>query len=104
MRSVMAGLMGLVLAMPAAAQPARSGETAGRYAVTSVAGSNGGPATVIMVDTATGQTWMLVQTPGPPIQWAPVRFLTPGNPATLTPLPPAPNAVGTRPVTGETAR
>jgi hypothetical protein len=104
MRGVMVRVIGIVLALPAVAQPARTVEAAGRYEVTSVAGGNGGPATVIMVDTATGQTWMLVQTPGPPIQWAPVRFLTPGNPATLTPLPPAPNAVGTRPATGEAGR
>jgi hypothetical protein len=50
-----------------------------------------------MVDTATGQSWILVQTPGPPVQWAPVRFWTPGSPPQLAPLPPAPGAVGSRP-------
>ncbi len=73
---------------PAAAQP----QPTGRYQVTATAGS---PPTVVMHDTTTGQSWVLVQTPGPPVQWAPLRFWAPDN--RLTALPPTPTTVGTRP-------
>jgi hypothetical protein len=76
---------GLALAQPAPAP--------GRYQVTATAGSP-----PIMIDTVTGQSWVLVQTPGPPVQWAPLRFWNPGN--TLTPLPPGPGVVGNRPSPG----
>jgi len=74
----------------AAAQP----QPTGRYQVTTAAGT---PPTIIMHDTSTGQSWVLVQTPGPPVQWAPVRFWGPAS--TLTPLPPTPTTVGPRTVT-----
>ena len=80
-------------ALPAAAGPAAA-QQSGRYQVTAVPGAAGGQPTVVMLDTATGQSWTLVQTPGPPVQWAPLRFWTPGNPPTLSPLPSPPAAVG----------
>ena len=92
MRLLLAGLLGAAMAMPAFAA-----EPAGRYQVTAAPAAAGSPPTVVMVDTATGQSWILVQTPGPPVQWAPVRFWTPGSPPTLEALPPAATGVGTRP-------
>ncbi|WP_426954994.1 hypothetical protein [Muricoccus radiodurans] len=89
---VVAGLAGT--AGPSLAQPAPA---AGRFQVAAAPGAPGAPPTVVMVDTATGQSWVLVQTPGPPVQWAPVRFWTPGSPPALAPLPPGPSEVGTRP-------
>lgn len=74
----------LLLPGLAAAQPATA---PGRYQAVP-----GNP--TVLIDTATGQSWVLVQTPGPPVQWAPLRFWSPGN--VLAPLPPAPGAVGTR--------
>ncbi|MBR0646637.1 hypothetical protein [Plastoroseomonas hellenica] len=78
----------LLLPGVAAAQPAPA---PGRYQAVP-----GNP--TVLIDTATGQSWVLVQTPGPPVQWAPLRFWTPGN--VLAPLPPAPGAVGNRPSGG----
>lgn len=83
---------------PAAAQPY------GRYQVTAAPGAAGEPPTVVMLDTATGQSWVLVQTPGPPVQWAPLRFWAPGNPPVLSPLPPSAADVGSRSSGGDAAR
>ncbi|MBR0655675.1 hypothetical protein [Plastoroseomonas arctica] len=77
----------LCLPSLAVAQP----QPNGRYQVTAAIGT---PPTIVMHDTSTGQSWVLVQTPGPPVQWAPVRFWGPQN--SLTPLPPTPTTVGTR--------
>ena len=47
----------------------------------------------LLVDTATGQTWMLYHETGQVIQWVPLPFSAgKGRPA--TPLPPSPDAVG----------
>ena len=82
---------------PAAAQGVRSQVgPMGRYQVVAAPSGAGSVPVVMLVDTATGQSWLLVQTPGPPVQWAPVRFWTPGDPPVLVPLPPAPGAVGSR--------
>lgn len=78
--------------LPAAAQAPP--DQAGRYQVVAAPGAAGAAPVLVMVDTATGQSWVLVQTPGPPVQWAPVRFWTPGNPPVLVPLPPVPAAIG----------
>jgi hypothetical protein len=76
---------------------AAAAQAPGRYQVVAAPGGGDAPPSLVMVDTATGQSWILVQTPGPPVQWAPVRFWTPGSPPQLAPLPPAPGAVGSRP-------
>lgn len=86
-----AGVLAVAVSLPASAQQA------GRYQVVGAPGNATSPPTVVLVDTATGQSWILVQTPGPPVQWAPVRFFTPGNPPTLAPTPPVAAAVGNRP-------
>ena len=100
------GVLVVTLCFPVMAQRAGAQGTgvqgtgtqgAGRYQVTAASGEGNAPPTVVLVDTATGQSWVLVQTPGPPVQWAPVRFFTPGNPPTLAPTPPPVASVGSRP-------
>ena len=47
----------------------------------------------LLLDTATGQTWMLYHETGQVIQWIPLRFSA-GKDRPSTPLPPSPDAVG----------
>ncbi len=47
----------------------------------------------LLMDTATGQSWMLYHEPGQAIQWLPLRFWG-GKDRPATPLPPSPDAVG----------
>ena len=46
-----------------------------------------------LLDTATGQSWMLYHETGQAIQWLPLRFWG-GKDRPATPLPPSPDAVG----------
>jgi len=47
----------------------------------------------LLLDTATGQSWMLYHETGQPIQWLPLPFWA-GKDQPITPLPPPPEAVG----------
>ena len=47
----------------------------------------------LLLDTATGQSWMLYHETGQAIQWLPLRFWG-GKDRPATPLPPSPAAVG----------
>jgi hypothetical protein len=47
----------------------------------------------LLLDTATGQSWMLYHETGQAIQWLPLRFSA-GRDHPATPLPPSPDAVG----------
>ncbi len=47
----------------------------------------------LLLDTATGQSWVLYHETGQAIQWLPLRFWG-GKDRSATPLPPSPDAVG----------
>jgi hypothetical protein len=47
----------------------------------------------LLLDTATGQSWMLYHETGQAIQWLPLRFWG-GKDRSSTPLPPSPDAIG----------
>jgi hypothetical protein len=47
----------------------------------------------LLLDTATGQSWMLYHETGQAIQWLPLRFWA-GRDRPAIPLPPSPDAVG----------
>ncbi len=66
----------------------------GRYQMVAVPASQSQtfPETLLM-DTATGQTWMLYHETGQSIVWLPIRFSA-GKDRPATPLPPSPDAVG----------
>ena len=66
----------------------------GRYQMIAVPASQSQtfPQTVLM-DTATGQTWILYHETGQSIEWLPLRFSA-GKDRPATPLPPSPDAVG----------
>jgi hypothetical protein len=67
---------------------------AGRYQLVAVSASQSQtfPQTLLL-DTATGQTWILYHETGQAIQWLPLRFSA-GTDRPQTPLPPSPDAVG----------
>jgi hypothetical protein len=66
----------------------------GRYQMIAVPASESQtfPETLLM-DTATGQTWILYHETGQSIEWLPLRFSA-GKDRPTTPLPPSPDAVG----------
>ena len=66
----------------------------GRYQMVAVPASQSQtfPETLLL-DTATGQTWILYHETGQSIQWLPLRFSA-GKDRPTTPLPPSPDAVG----------
>jgi len=47
----------------------------------------------LLLDTATGRSWMLYHETGQPIQWLPLPFWA-GKDRPITPLPPPPEVVG----------
>jgi hypothetical protein len=67
---------------------------AGRYQMTAVPASQSQtfPQTFLL-DTATGQSWILYHETGQSIQWLPLRFWD-GKDRPPTPLPPSAEAVG----------
>jgi hypothetical protein len=86
----------VLLAMLLAATPSAYGQEAqvGRYQMVAVPASESQtfPQTLLL-DTGTGQTWILYHETGQAIQWVPLRFSAgKDRPATL--LPPSPDAVG----------
>ena len=66
----------------------------GRYQLVAVPASQAQtfPETLLL-DTATGQTWMLYHETGQAIEWLPLRFSA-GKDRPATALPPSPDAVG----------
>jgi hypothetical protein len=66
----------------------------GRYQMVAVPASQSQtfPETLLL-DTATGQSWILYHETGQSIEWQPLRFSA-GRDRPLTPLPPSPDAVG----------
>ncbi len=66
----------------------------GRYQMVAVPASQSQtfPQTLLL-DTATGQTWILYHETGQSIEWLPLRFSA-GKDRPPTPLPPSPDAVG----------
>jgi hypothetical protein len=86
----------VLLAMLLAATPSAYGQEGqvGRYQMVAVPASESQtfPQTLLL-DTGTGQTWILYHETGQAIQWVPLRFSAgKDRPATL--LPPSPDAVG----------
>ncbi len=86
---------GLLLTLLAATGSAH-GQTpqVGRYQMVAVPASQSQtfPQTLLL-DTATGQTWILYHETGQAIEWLPLRFSA-GKDRPATPLPPSPDAVG----------
>ena len=66
----------------------------GRYRMVAVPASQSQtfPQTLLL-DTTTGQTWILYHETGQSIEWLPLRFSA-GKDRPATPLPPSPDAVG----------
>lgn len=91
-RAFLAALTVAALPLPAAAQQQLA--SPGRYSVTAVPSAERQSPTVILLDTATGQTWILSLAEGQVVEWLPVRYwLPPGQVATDL-LPPRPERVG----------
>ena len=86
----------LALVTMLAAVPSAHGEElrVGRYQMVAVPASQAQtfPETLLL-DTATGQTWILYHETGQSIEWLPLRFSA-GKDQRQTPLPPSPDAVG----------
>jgi hypothetical protein len=74
---------------------ARGGETQlGRYQMVAVPASQAQTfPEALLLDTTTGQSWMLYHETGQAIQWLPLPFWA-GKERPATPLPPSPDAVG----------
>jgi hypothetical protein len=85
----------MLLAMLSAAGSAYGQEPqVGRYQMSVVPASQAQTfPEALLLDTATGQTWMLYHETGQAIQWIPLRFSA-GKDRPATTLPPPPDAVG----------
>ena len=86
----------VLLAMLLAATGRARGEEAqvGRYQMVAAPASQSQTfPEALLLDTATGQSWMLYHETGQAIQWLPLRFWG-GKDQPATPLPPSPDAVG----------
>ena len=86
----------LALAMFGALSSASAQQTqVGRFQIVAApALSSQAAPEILLLDSATGQTWTLFQEPGQPVQWRPVRFSI-GKDRPLVPLPAGPDVVGT---------
>jgi hypothetical protein len=93
-RPVVASLALLLAAAGGArGQQAEVGQ-AGRYQMVAVPASQAQTfPEALLLDTATGQSWMLYHETGQAIQWLPLPFWA-GKERPATPLPPSPDAVG----------
>src|SRR5262244_347508 len=82
----------LLMAMLGSMSNAASAQQIGRYQVTAVPASSNAAslpyATVVLLDTATGQTWISFQGSGDKTQWLPLRFWH-GQQQPRVPLPPS---------------
>jgi hypothetical protein len=92
MQKTVAGLLLTLLAATGSAHG--QALQVGRYQMVAVPASQSQtfPET-LLVDTATGQTWILYHETGQAIEWLPLRFSA-GKDRPATPLPPSPDAVG----------
>jgi hypothetical protein len=92
MRKPMLVLLAMLLADMASAHGEET--QVGRYQMVAVPASQSQtfPQTLLL-DTATGQTWILYHETGQAIEWLPLRFSV-GKDRPQTPLPPSPDAVG----------
>jgi hypothetical protein len=92
MQKIAVAVLGLLIAATGIAH----GEApqVGRYQMVAVPASQSQtfPQTLLL-DTVTGQTWILYHETGQGIQWLPLRFSA-GTDRPQTPLPPSPDAVG----------
>jgi hypothetical protein len=88
--------MVVLFAMLLAVTPSAHSQEAqvGRYQMVAVPASQSQtfPQTLLL-DTGTGQTWILYHETGQAIQWVPLWFSA-GKDRPATPLPPSPDAVG----------
>jgi hypothetical protein len=84
----------LVMLLAAMASAQAQAPQVGRYQMLAVPASQSQtfPETLLL-DTATGQTWILYHETGQAIEWLPLRFSA-GKDRPATPLPPSPDAVG----------
>jgi hypothetical protein len=85
-----------LLAVLLAAEESAHGQEAqiGRYQMVAAPASQSQTfPEALLLDTATGQSWMLYHETGQAIQWLPLRFWG-GKDRPATPLPPSPDAVG----------
>ena len=79
-------------AVPLAGSP--GGSKIGRYQMVAVPASQAQTfPEALLLDTVTGQSWMLYHETGQPIQWLPLPFWA-GKDRPITALPPPPEAVG----------
>jgi hypothetical protein len=92
MQKMAAGLLLMLFAAAASAQA--QAPQVGRYQMVAVPASQSQtfPETLLL-DTATGQTWILYHETGQAIEWHPLRFSA-GKDRPATPLPPSPDDVG----------
>ena len=85
-----------LLAVLLAAEESAHGQEAqiGRYQMVAAPASQSQTfPEALLLDTATGQSWMLYHETGQAIQWLPLRFWD-GKDRPATSLPPSPDAVG----------
>jgi hypothetical protein len=92
MHKTAVALLALLCVGPARAHGAEL--QVGRYQMIAVQASQSQtfPETLLM-DTATGQTWILYHETGQSIEWLPLRFSA-GKDQPASPLPPSPDAIG----------
>ena len=92
MQKIVVAPLAMLLAAMASAQA--QAPQVGRYQMIAVPASQSQtfPQTLLM-DTGTGQTWILYHETGQSIEWLPLRFSA-GKDRPSTPLPPSPDAVG----------
>ena len=87
-------VVALVMLLAATASVRGQESQTGRYQMVAVPASQSQtfPETLLL-DTSTGQTWILYHETGQAIQWVPLRFSA-GKDRPATPLPPSPDAIG----------
>ena len=92
MQKIVVAPLAMLLAAMASARA--QAPQVGRYQMIAVPASQSQtfPQTLLM-DTGTGQTWILYHETGQSIEWLPLRFSA-GKDRPSTPLPPSPDAVG----------
>jgi len=92
MQKIVVAPLAMLLAAMASARA--QAPQVGRYQMIAVPASQSQtfPQTLLM-DTGTGQTWILYHETGQSIEWLPLRFSA-GKGRPSTPLPPSPDAVG----------
>jgi len=93
MRVIMAPLALAILASPESASAQQT--QVGRYQIATAPAAASQPVPeILLLDSATGQTWRLLHEPGQTVQWQAVRFSF-AKDRPLVPLPPGPDVVGT---------